>query len=481
MVCLMGEMDYTTHILKQLLGQLIDKSLIRQHSKMLLRRTDSVGEKLLTNWLAVCLYGYIKEHVGTPLYRLSRALKMQLEKGPIDVVTGEARYSLSEEKLLRHVIQEEKLSCFLDTGDGNGMPITFLDCDSIGQTKEKALDAMYKGRAVCERPSLVDVELEYTKSKSSNSPIILRDIDSSNESEKGWTRINTLKHYKIENGAHFQLRTRTESTKCDYVGTIISVYDKKREQNLENHLWHLSKPDDAESNSSSSKEKMASEVYLHRLLYSKNVLQNFVNDLFEKILDVNNRQKENYPLAIRYFFQVLEEQASKHDITDADTIHTWKNNGLALRFWVNLIKNPEFVFNIYKSSTMDSCLLVIAQTFMDSFSVSNTKLNKDSPTSKLLYAKEVRTYKQSVANYYEDIKKLPRVSEEEMTEEMNSLSKNLQKVDMLDTEEALYQLLRYANKYSTQVNNNNNIMTTLIHAYCTHSNLPLGCYATGKM
>eukprot|EP00800_Vazella_pourtalesii_P019871 TRINITY_DN6911_c0_g1_i1.p1 TRINITY_DN6911_c0_g1~~TRINITY_DN6911_c0_g1_i1.p1 ORF type:complete len:117 (+),score=25.68 TRINITY_DN6911_c0_g1_i1:182-532(+) len=41
-----------------------------------------------------------------------------------------------------------------------------------------------------------------------------------------------------------------------------------------------------------------------------------------------------------------------------------------------------------------------------------------------------------------------------MTEEMNSLSKNLQKVDMLDTEEALYQLLRYANKYSTQLTDN---------------------------
>ena len=91
------------------------------------------------------------------------------------------------------------------------------------------------------------------------------------------------------------------------------------------------------------------------------MLQNFVNDLFENILNVNNGQKEGYPLAIRYFFQVLEEQATKHDITDADTIQTWKNNGLALRFWVNLIKNPEFVFNIYKSSTMDSCLLVIAQ------------------------------------------------------------------------------------------------------------------------
>ena len=69
---------------------------------------------------------------------------MQLEKGPIDVVTGEARYSLSEEKMLRHVLQEEKLNCFLDTGEGNGIPITFLDWDSVSQAKEKALDSMYK-------------------------------------------------------------------------------------------------------------------------------------------------------------------------------------------------------------------------------------------------------------------------------------------------------------------------------------------------
>ena len=105
------------------------------------------------------------------------------------------------------------------------------------------------------------------------------------------------------------------------------------------------------------------------------MLQNFVNDLFENILNVNNGQKEGYPLAIRYFFQVLEEQATKHDITDADTIQTWKNNGLALRFWVNLIKNPEFVFNIYKSSTMDSCLLVIAQVSKQTNKQVNKQIN----------------------------------------------------------------------------------------------------------
>lgn len=34
-----------------------------------------------------------------------------------------------------------------------------------------------------------------------------------------------------------------------------------------------------------------------------------------------------------------------------------------LRFWVNIIKNPDFVFDIHKSTTVDSCLSVIAQVW----------------------------------------------------------------------------------------------------------------------
>ena len=32
------------------------------------------------------------------------AMKQQMEKGPIDAITGEARYSLSEDKLIRQQI-----------------------------------------------------------------------------------------------------------------------------------------------------------------------------------------------------------------------------------------------------------------------------------------------------------------------------------------------------------------------------------------
>jgi len=49
---------------------------------------------------------------------------------------------------------------------------------------------------------------------------------------------------------------------------------------------------------------------------------------------------------------------------------------LLLRFWVNIIKNPNFVYDIHKPSIVDSCLSVVAQTFMDSCSTSEHRLGK---------------------------------------------------------------------------------------------------------
>ena len=37
---------------------------------------------------------------------LFQAVKTQTERGPIDAVTGEARYSLSEEKILREAVSK---------------------------------------------------------------------------------------------------------------------------------------------------------------------------------------------------------------------------------------------------------------------------------------------------------------------------------------------------------------------------------------
>jgi len=69
---------------------------------------------------------------------------------------------------------------------------------------------------------------------------------------------------------------------------------------------------------------------------------------------------------------------------------------LPLRSWVNVVKNPDFVFDVQKTSAVDSCLSVIAQTLMDSCSISEQKLGKDSSSSKLLYARDIPKYRKLV-------------------------------------------------------------------------------------
>ena len=141
-------------ILKTLLADVIHRAISRSHPKLLLRRTESVAERMphqlagvLSPWIHHSMCGRIRygppsflltahsshpphlhlhlpflyhffsfilsfcfhflchhllycflcmplrlpsqEHAGKPLYLLYRAVKSQLEKGPIDVITGE--------------------------------------------------------------------------------------------------------------------------------------------------------------------------------------------------------------------------------------------------------------------------------------------------------------------------------------------------------------------------------------------------------
>lgn len=80
------------------------------------------------------------------MYLLYRAVKNQLEKGPIDVITGEARYSLSEQKLIRQKVDMVVLDATVEMEDGLRIPVKLLDCDTVSQAKEKILDAVYKVR-----------------------------------------------------------------------------------------------------------------------------------------------------------------------------------------------------------------------------------------------------------------------------------------------------------------------------------------------
>ena len=58
-------------------------------------------------------YDVLQECAGEPLYLLFRAIKQQVDKGPVDAVTADAKYSLSEDKLLRQTVDFHPIVCTL--------------------------------------------------------------------------------------------------------------------------------------------------------------------------------------------------------------------------------------------------------------------------------------------------------------------------------------------------------------------------------
>lgn len=152
MVTLQGKMEYCTDILKTLLAELIEKCIDgKSHPKLLLRRTESVAEKMLSAWFTFLLYKFLRECAGEPLFVLFRAIKQQVDKGPVDAVTSEARYSLSEEKLIRQSVDYKSITAYfsiapqsyymqmgiLDSNDSQNVSVRVLDCDTISQVSSE--------------------------------------------------------------------------------------------------------------------------------------------------------------------------------------------------------------------------------------------------------------------------------------------------------------------------------------------------------
>uniref|UniRef100_A0A8D1LYA2 Plexin-B1 n=1 Tax=Sus scrofa TaxID=9823 RepID=A0A8D1LYA2_PIG len=460
-VALHGKLEYFTDILRTLLSDLVAQ-YVAKNPKLMLRRTETVVEKLLTNWMSICLYTFVRDSVGEPLYMLFRGIKHQVDKGPVDSVTGKAKYTLNDNRLLREDVEYRPLTLNVmlamgpGAGEAQGVPVKVLDCDTISQAKEKMLDQLYKGVPLAQRPDPRTLDVEWRSGVAGH--LILSDEDVTSEVQGLWRRLNTLQHYKVPDGATVALvpcltkHALRESQ--DYVpGERTPMLEDVDEGGI--RPWHLVKPSDEPEpprprrgslrGGERERAKAIPEIYLTRLLSMKGTLQKFVDDLFQVILSTSRP----VPLAIKYFFDLLDEQAQQHGISDQDTVHIWKTNSLPLRFWINIIKNPQFVFDVQTSDNMDAVLLVIAQTFMDACTLADHKLGRDSPINKLLYARDIPRYKRMVERYYADIRQTIPASDQEMNSILAELSRNYS--GDLGTRVALHELYKYINKYYDQI------------------------------
>uniref|UniRef100_A0A3Q1CL05 Plexin-B1 n=1 Tax=Amphiprion ocellaris TaxID=80972 RepID=A0A3Q1CL05_AMPOC len=457
-VALHGKLEYFTDILKTLLNDLVEQ-YVAKNPKLMLRRTESVVEKLLTNWMSICLFTFLRESAGESFYMLFRAIKHQVDKGPVDAVTGKAKYTLNDNRLLREDVEYRTLTLNVvmpATAASGGtttqtVPAKVLDCDTITQVKEKLLEQTWKGTSFSQRPHIDSLNLEWRAGVAGH--LILSDEDLTSVVQGSWKRLNTLQHYKVPDGATVALVPRNNKHHLhdshDYMpGEKTPMLDDGEEGGV--RLWHLVKASEESElpkhrrgsvrERGGERAKAIPEIYLTRLLSMKGTLQKFVDDLFTAILSTSRP----VPLAVKYFFDLLDEQALQHNITDPETIHIWKTNSLPLRFWINILKNPQFIFDVQTSDHVDAVLSVIAQTFMDSCTIADHKLGRDSPINKLLYARDIPRYKQMVERYYADIRQTISASDQEM----NSALAELSRVNCLV---ALHELYKYINKYYDQI------------------------------
>uniref|UniRef100_A0A7N6B7M9 Plexin b2b n=1 Tax=Anabas testudineus TaxID=64144 RepID=A0A7N6B7M9_ANATE len=333
---------------------------------------------------------------GEPLYKLFKALKHQVEKGPVDAKMKKAKYTLNDTGLLGDDVEYSVLTLqVLVHGEGPDVtPVKVLNCDTISQVKEKIIDQVYRNLPYSQRPKVESVALEWRPGSTGQ---ILSDLDLTSQKEGRWKRLNTLAHYNVRDNATLVL-SRVLHTQSFHQNQ--DNYEEKNALLEDDNTFHLVRPadeiDEVKSKRGSMKDKgmtkAITEIYLTRLLSVKGTLQQFVDDFFRSVLCSSSA----VPPAVKYFFDFLDEQALKHDNVDEETLHIWKTNSLPLRYWVNILRNPHFIFDVHVTEVVEASLHVISQTFMDACTKTEHKLSRESPSNKLLYAKEISTYKKMV-------------------------------------------------------------------------------------
>lgn len=102
-------------------------------------------------------------------------------------------------------------------------------------------------------------------------------------------------------------------------------------------------------------------------------------------------------------------------------------NSLITRYWINLLRLPEMIFDVGSTVSIDVCLEVLVSNLAEACTNlsenSALRLGKDSPSSKLLFARDIPAYQQMILQYYKDVSSLPSINEGDIMAYMKDVSK----------------------------------------------------------
>ena len=169
---------------------------------------------------------------------------------------------------------------------------------------------------------------------------------------------------------------------------------------------------------------------LIRLLINKGTLQPFIDKFFESVF----ANSSNLPPIIQHLFELFNSEAQRHyfhkdPIQNRNEIDrltkTWMTNTYFLRYWINIIKNPEFLFDLNKNWLMDSSLSCVAQAFVDSLTENWTSVDSRSPLNRILFLRDIPRYKQMTDAFYIDLQQSTQpIADHQLHFYLNEFSKS---------------------------------------------------------
>ncbi|XP_052080607.1 plexin-B-like [Mytilus californianus] len=136
---------------------------------------------------------------------------------------------------------------------------------------------------------------------------------------------------------------------------------------------------------------------------------------------------------------------------EQDVLQSWKNECYATRVWAPLIGKPDILFDVSVPAYVEPCMDILRQVFVESFTQTAHKFNKESPPQKLLFHKDIPRYRKLIGPFFI---RLEPVTDKEFWSEMDEIS-DKQKLEMrFSRQSALQQLYNlFIRKYKSQIIN----------------------------
>uniref|UniRef100_A0A1I7TGI6 Sema domain-containing protein n=1 Tax=Caenorhabditis tropicalis TaxID=1561998 RepID=A0A1I7TGI6_9PELO len=429
---LLRNFSYCTEIVVDLLRAHIAKSVQNKKGELLFRNSDSVVEKMFSKWMSICLYSHLTPQMNSFFY-LYKALQYQTDKGPVDAVTGDARYTINEAKLLRESVDSKTLKIHVIPFEKceESIELEVHACDAICQLKQKVASAVYRETPYSQRPRITQFELKFKCARRGD--LKLTDVSAVEtlSQKKLPVKLLTLADYGIQDGATLEM-TPAVYTAESYRNSLAdsgqsswSSLDRCSPIYSSSKYYHLTNPISGtmtfKKKSPSEIPKSIPEVYLTRLLTSKGTVETYVEDFLETVLYMHD---SSYPPILKFFFDILDREAAVNGVSE-NICQQWKANGYVLRVWANFVRNPQLVFDVPHSVSMDANLSTVAQTMMDCFSFSEPVLGAHSPSSRLLFAKDVARLRPLSVDLFKRVKQSPPLGMDELRTELVNMANDV--------------------------------------------------------